>query len=233
VSRRARAVALLGVSASCAAAAALLVNGYAADVRAQVGPRVPVLVAASDIPRGRTVRPRDAYQRWIPRRFVPPGAFVLPGEVVGLRSRVPIVRGGYLLENELEPPGAGPPAAASSPARIIEVPVAGAGSLSGLVGPGARVDVLVTSDRGAGSPRTYLALQRAQLVSLRPPSGDSAPDSADPGEEAVAALRVSLRQAVLLTAAHNFAREVRLVPRAGKDSRRLSGVSVTADQLRP
>ena len=209
----------------------MLVNGYAADVRAQVGPRVPVLVATSDIPRGRTLRLGDAVERRVPARFAPPGAFALPSEVAGLRSRVPVARGGYLLASEVEPPASHAPSPKSG-ARIVEVPVSGAGSLGGLVGPGTRVDVLVTSDRGTGPPRTYLALQRARLVSLRSAGGDEA-DSAGGAEDAVAALRVSLRQAVLLTAAHNFAREVRLVPRAAGDTGRLSGVAITADQLQP
>jgi hypothetical protein len=44
---------------------------------------------------------------------------------------------------------------------------------------------------------------------------------------------VTLRQAVLLTAAQNFAREVRLVPRPVGDDRRLHATAVSAAQLRP
>jgi hypothetical protein len=44
-------------------------------------------------------------------------------------------------------------------------------------------------------------------------------------------LRATLRQAVLLTAADNFAREVRVVPRAAGDTRRLGPVSIAASGL--
>lgn len=238
MSRRARVLALLGLSVVCGGTAASLVNGYVSDVRAQVGPSVPVLVAGLDIPKGKALRSADlashVSERSVPERFAPPGAFTQRVEVAGLRAEVAIARGSYLLQSELRPPGAASIGVMARAARLVEVPVAGARSLSGLVAPGARVDVLVTSDRGSGSPRTYLALQRVELVSLSAGTGGS--DISDPGthaEEAVAALRVSLRQAVLLTAAQNFAREVRLVPRPAGDSRRLSGAAVTADELRP
>jgi pilus assembly protein CpaB len=237
VSRRARVLALLGLSVVCGGTAASLVNGYVSDVRAQVGPSVPVVVASVDIPKGKALRIADLAsnlsERSVPKRFAPPGAFAHRAEVAGLRTEVAIARGSYLLQSELRPPGARSTGATVPAARIVEVPVAGAGSLSGLVAPGARVDVLVTSDRGSGSPRTYLALQRVELVSLSAGAGGDVSDPGARAGEAVAALRVSLRQAVLLTAAQNFAREVRLVPRPAGDSRRLTGAAVTADELRP
>src|SRR5205807_9974486 len=96
--------------------------------------------------------------------------------------------------------------------RTIEVTAAGAGALAGSLQPGTRVDVLITTDR-----RTYLALQDAEVVAFSPSS-----------ERATAALRVSLRQAVLLTAAQTFARELRLVPRPAGDRRKLGAVDVSA-----
>ena len=36
-----------------------MVSGYAADVRGQVGPLVPVLVTKADIPRGKAFGPAD------------------------------------------------------------------------------------------------------------------------------------------------------------------------------
>ena len=66
-----------------------------------------------------------------------------------------------------------------------------------------------------GRERRFLALQDVELLDLR---GAGEATAADPGDEgaasaaAVATLRVTLRQAVYLTAAGNFAREVRLLP---------------------
>jgi pilus assembly protein CpaB len=91
------------------------------------------------------------------------------------------------------------------------------------------VDVLITTDRGAGPQRTYLALQRIELVDFGETS-DSVGGN-DGGRDAIATLRVTLAQAVLLTAARNFARELRLVPRAEGDDRRIGPASVTAAEL--
>jgi pilus assembly protein CpaB len=100
-----------------------------------------------------------------------------------------------------------------------------------------RVDVLVTSEQSeqvGRSGRTYLALQRIELTDLRPRQEGDAVANADAHQaDSVATLKVTLRQAVLLTAAQNFAREVRLVPRPRGDDRRLRATAVSAEQLRP
>ena len=107
----------------------------------------------------------------------------------------------------------------------------GAGALEGALPPGARVDVLITSDRGQNAPRTYLAMQRIELVGFKP-SGTS-DGSGDNGAKAMASLRVTLRQAVLLTAAENFARELRLVPRPSGEERLIPPAAVSAGDLHP
>jgi pilus assembly protein CpaB len=109
----------------------------------------------------------------------------------------------------------------------VEVAVTGARTLAGELRPGALVDVLVTTDGDGGAPRTYLALQRVQLIDFRDSSGAEARDGAD----ATATVRVTLRQAVTLIAAQNFAREVRVVPRPAGDERRVGPASVTAAAL--
>jgi pilus assembly protein CpaB len=109
------------------------------------------------------------------------------------------------------------------------VAVAGTDSIGTLARPGSLVDVLVTSNA-----RTYVALQRIELLDLRSGDGtDSSRGSESPLPGAVATLRVSLRQAVLLVAAQNFARELRLVPRAAGDRGRISAVSISLADLRP
>ena len=52
----------------------------------------------------------------------------------------------------------------SGDARLVEVAVAGARTMSQVLRPGARVDVLITTDRGRAAPRTFLALQRMPVV---------------------------------------------------------------------
>jgi pilus assembly protein CpaB len=62
-------------------------------------------------------------------------------------------------------------------------------------------------------------------------AGGGEQDGAAARAGAVATLRVGLRQAVYLTAAQNFAREVRLLPRPPGDRRRLGRTAVGAGSL--
>jgi len=96
--------------------------------------------------------------------------------------------------------------------------------------------VLVSTEPREGGGRTFLALQSVELLSLRPggaggsdaggSDGGGAGEGAAAAASAVATLRVTLRQAVYLTAAQNYAREVRLVPRPPGDRRRIGRSAV-------
>jgi pilus assembly protein CpaB len=172
--------------------------------------------------------------RRVPVRFVPTGSLRLVRDVVGLRSRVTIPAGSYLSRALLADRSeqiARRRRTGLRDTRVVEVAVTGAGALEDALPPGDRVDVLITSDRGPNGPRTYLALQRIELVGFKPSgTGDG---SDDDGAKAVASLRVTLRQAVLLTAAENFARELRLVPRPPGQESRLPPAAVSAGDLHP
>jgi len=239
VSRRARLVAFLGLSVASAGLAASLISGYARDVRAQVGPLVPVIVALKQLPRGKILTPQNISgyigERQVPKRFAPPDSPGSAGEAVGLRALTTIPAGSYVGMAQLAAPGGG--RASSSPRdagddrRVVEVAVSGADTLA--LETGTRVDVLVTSERGAGPPRTYLALQGIELADFRVSGGGSIEGAGTSEADATATLRVTLQQAVLLTAAENFARELRLVPRGPGDDRRLPLSAVTAQDLHP
>ena len=82
-----------------------------------------------------------------------------------------------------------------------------------------------------------MALAGAELLRLEADGpGAAAPGAVPPdgastgGPTALATLRVTLRQAVYLTAADNFAREIRLLARPAGDRRR-AGAAVSAGQL--
>jgi Flp pilus assembly protein CpaB len=233
MSRRTRALAMLGAAAICAGIAASAVNDYTNEVRAQVGPLVPVVVARTEIAKGTLVTSRlvstRLSERRIPDRFVPPSALRVASEALGYRALTTIHAGDYLSEATFGASGErrSPPVSAAG-GRLVEVPVAGAETLAPALHPGSRVDVLITTERGAATPRTYLALQRVELVDFRA-TQEAVGESGD--RAATATLRVTLPQAVLLTAARNFARELRLVPRRAGDDGRVGRASVTAAEL--
>jgi pilus assembly protein CpaB len=224
VTRRARGLALLGAAATCAGLAASSVSRYTNEVSARVGPLVSVVVARAELTRGTAITPdvarRSFEQRRVPARFAPPQALGTVSEAIGSRLELTLHRGDYVSRSSLAS-AAGSRAADDEGGRLVEVTVAGAGSLADVLGPGTRVDVLITTDSGDPA-RTYLALQDAELVAF---SGGGT--GAETGK-ASATLRVSLRQAVLLTAAQSFARELRLVPRPAGDRRRYGAVGLSA-----
>ena len=248
--RRRRGLLLLSTALASGGLAASRVHERERSVAAQVGPAVPVLVAARDLRAGARVSVRALGVRRVPARYVPRDALASASGVVGARLAVPVAAGGYLSAGLFEGSnsrhrggqGVGPGW------RAVAVEVSGA---AGLV-PGSRVDVLISTESGAGGGRTLVALAGAELLRLE--AGASAVAAADGlaadgagaggavtggtatggagfgGATALATLRVTLRQAVYLTAADNFAREIRLLARPRGD-RSPAGAPVSEGQL--
>ena len=234
--RRRRAVVLLGLALACGGLAASSVRERERAVEERVGPLVPAVVARHDLPPNAKLSRKRAGQalevRQVPADFVPPDALSSVSEAVGLRTAAGVAAGGYVtagaLESGEQTAEAGPLLAAGE--RAVEVAVAGGDGLAAYAGPGARVDVLVTTDRGPGDGRSFVALENVELLDVRPTDAAGG-EGAAAEATALATLRVGLRQAVYLTAAHNFAREVRLLARSPRDRRRSGAYSVDAGAL--
>jgi pilus assembly protein CpaB len=222
---RRRGVLMLSLALASGGLAASEVRSRTDAVEQRVGPLVPVVVAREPIPPGSKLEPAQFGVAQVPARYVPPDALTDPAAVDGLRSGGALEPGSYLTASALAASAAGedrPGNGLGRGERAVELEVAGADALAGLAGPGARVDVLVTTEaRGGAGGTTQLALEDVELLGLRESArGDAGPDGAGPTGAATATLRVTLRQAIYLTAAQNFAREVRLLPRAPGDRRR-------------
>jgi pilus assembly protein CpaB len=239
--RRRRAFLFLSLALACGGLAASEVSSRVREVEASVGGLVPVLTAARDVPAGEELRRADLAVREVPERFAPPDALVGAREATGLPVATPLVKGSYVTAAVFGP-AAGGEAGARGPAplrrgeRAVEVSVAGGDVLAGSA-PGARVDVLISTDAREGPGRTLLALEDVELLDLRAGAGAGAgvagieAEGAGATASGTATLRVTLRQAVYLTAAQNFAREVRLLPRPPGDRRRAGRAEVPADGL--
>jgi Flp pilus assembly protein CpaB len=222
---RRRGVLLVCFALVCGGLAASQVRERERRAEAAVGPLVSVVVAGRDLPAGRRLDSRDLSVRRAPARFLPPDALRgVPG-LAGARTAVTVPAGGYLTAGAL---GGGAAARGPRPLRAGEralgLAVAGAG-LEG-ANAGTRVDVVVTAEGGQGEERTFVALQDAELLALRPASatdtaGGGAFDGGAVGGSALATLRVTAHQAVYLTAVSASAREVRLLIRPPGDRRRI------------
>jgi len=266
---------LLSVALASGGLAAAQVRERERSVAAQVGPAVPVLVAARDLPAGARVSARALAVRRVPARFVPPDSLASAAGVVGLRPSAPIAAGGYVTAGLFEGSNDGHRGVGGvgRGERAVTVAVSGAAGLAA----GSRVDVLVSTESGAGGGRTLMALAGAELLRLGAGGGEgygsggegdspggegygpggegygyggagatggagpdaagadaagAVPDAGTGGSDGttLATLRVSLRQAVYLTAADNFAREIRLLARPPGDHS-AAGAAVSQGQL--
>jgi len=217
-SRRRRALILLSLALASGGLAASRVNDTVERVEARVGRPLPVVVARHPLAPDSRIDAGDLAVRAVPRRFVPRDALTSPAEASGGRTAVALPAGGYVTAGALGGAarrGDGLPRGQ----RALELRVSGGDAL-GEAGPGTRVDVVVSTE----GRRTFVALQDVELLAVRAQTGEGSAD-------AVATMRVTLRQAVYLTAAQNFAREVRLLARPPGDRRRTDGAAVSAGDL--
>lgn len=217
MSRRRRAALLAGLALVLGALAASDVARREAALRAQLGPLTDVVVARRPLAAGRRLAARDLATRRIPERYA--AAPAVPQLLIGERLAIPAPAGAQVEAHHLAAAAPGP--AVRRGERAAEVLAAASGEA---VVPGARVDVLVTRERGEGGPgSTELALENVEVLAARADRGEEGPRVA-------ATLRVTVRQAVYLAAAGAFAREIRLLARAPGDRARV-GPAVVADDL--
>jgi pilus assembly protein CpaB len=217
VTRRRRAAILIGLALILGALAASNVSGREAAIERQIGSPVPVLVTRTAIAAGAPLDARALALRHVPARYAPSGAYRSAREVAGLRASVAIAAGTdvdpALVDDGSDPAPAGP--ALRRGERVAQLVAVGAPEA---LAPGVRVDVLVTRE-GSGRGSTTLALEDVEVL-----TAGAAPDDGGANTSGlprvVVELRVSVRQAVYLTAAQSFARELRVLPRAAHDRRR-------------
>jgi pilus assembly protein CpaB len=226
----------LVLAVACGALAASEVGDRVSEVEGRIGVPVPVVVAARDIASGAELSRADLRLSNVPQRFAPPDAPTSPAQAVGLRTAGPVAAGSPITAGVVGASTSGEgPRALRGGERAVEVTVAGGRSLLETAAPGAHVDVLVSTDPGDGPGSSFVALEDVELLGLAAGgSGDAPLDgdlSAGPLASAVATLRATLRQAVYLTAAQSYAREIRLLPRPTGDRRRVGRATVGADDL--
>ena len=221
MSRRRRALLLGGLALVLGGLAASNVAGREAALARRVGGLVDVVVAREPIAAGATIRARALAIRRVPERFAPEGA--RRSRAGARRARRP--RSTSRPDTDLTVAMAGDGRApAVGPAirkgeRVAQVVALGSPAL---ITRGSRVDVLVTPEpRPSERGETVLALEDVEVLDADAGRGRGGRGAdAAPGERVAAALLVTLRQAVYLAAAQDFARELRLLPRADGDRRR-------------
>jgi pilus assembly protein CpaB len=200
--------------------AASNVAGREAALSRRVGSLVDVAVARDSIAAGSTIRARALAIRRVPERFAPSSAFGSARQLIGQKAAVDIAAGSDVTAAMLGDGRArsvGP--AIGTGERVAEVVALGSPSL---ITRGSRVDVLVTPEpRPSERGETVLALEDVEVLESTAAADEpAAGGDAAPGERVAVSLLVTLRQAVYLAAAQDFARSLRLLPRADGDRKR-------------
>ena len=222
--RRRRGLLLISVALASGGLAASEVHEHERRAARELGPEIEVLVAARDLPAGTRLERGAVALRRIPARFAPPGGLTSAAGVVGARLALPARAGAYLSAGMFAGVGGRDRYGLRRGERAVTVEVAGGLADAGPA-PGSRVDVLVSTE-GAGGGRTQMALAGAELLQVSAAGAgysDPEPSPASTGPTALATVRVTVRQAIYLTAADNFAREIRLLVRPPGDRTRAGG----------
>ena len=222
MTRRRRAIGLLGLAILLGGLAASSVRRREAALDHALGPLTTVLVTRAPLAAGAPLAGARPVLRTLPRRYAPPDAVASAARLIGAHAAVPLPVGTYVTAAMLRPTAAAGTPVVGPGQRVADVIAHGDART---VVPGARVDVLVTREaRGERPGATVLALEDVEVLAAAPApqaSGDE-----QPGDRVTASLRVTVRQAVYLAAAQSFATDVRLLPRAAGDRRRVGAIAV-------
>ena len=173
-----------------------------------------VLVAARAIPAGEVIggsaRGLLAVAS-VPAGGVLPGMLLDAGEATGRRTVAPIAAGEPITQAALGGrPGLGPGPLMTGE-RAVAVPLRALGAAAGAPAPGSRVDVLASDGEGLAG-RTRVVVSGAEVLAIMrddPSRGDGSGDAL--------LLRVTAAQALEVTRALDFAREVRVVGRPASE----------------
>ena len=130
-------------------------------------PGVEVVVAANDIQVGARIEEHDLKLVRYPASSLPAGTPTKRSQVLGRGVILPITKGEFILSSKLAPEnaGAGLPALIPPGMRAVSVRVNEVVSVANFVGPGTRVDVLLTgAPNGSSEAQTTTVLQNVAVI---------------------------------------------------------------------
>ena len=130
-------------------------------------PGADVIVAADDIQVGARIGEHDVRTVRYPAAALPPGFYSKRSQVMGLGVILPITRGEFILPSKLAPEnaGSGLPSLIPRGMRAVSVRVNEVVSVAGFVGPGTRVDILLTgTPNGSAESQTTTVLQNVAVI---------------------------------------------------------------------
>ena len=126
-----------------------------------------VIVAADDIQVGARIEEHDVRTVKYPPSALPSGTYSARSKVLGRGVILPIAKGEFILPGKLAPEnaGSGLPSLIPPGMRAVSVRVNEVVSVAGFVGPGTRVDILLTgTPNGSSEPQTTTVLQNVPVI---------------------------------------------------------------------
>ncbi|MFO0841665.1 MAG: Flp pilus assembly protein CpaB [Gemmataceae bacterium] len=201
---------------------------------------VPIVVAAVDIPRGRTVSADMLRTVEWPRDRVPTGAANMPDDLVDRVCFTPLFNGEPVISAKLTPKGAGRGMGAlTRPGmRSFTIPTPNiAAGVAGFILPGDRVDVLLTvTDSGTtsgpfGGGTTTVMLQNVEILAVDQRVDAPADNKVDPKDLRSVTLQVTPEQAADLALGQNKG-TLQLSLRNPQDNKAVETRPATLDTLR-
>jgi pilus assembly protein CpaB len=130
-------------------------------------PGADVVVAQDEIQVGARVEDHNVRIARFPASGLPPGAYSKKSQVLGRGVIIPISKGEFILPSKLAPEnaGSGLPSLIPPGMRAVSVRVNEVVSVAGFVGPGTRVDVLLTgTPNGSTENQTTTVLQNVAVI---------------------------------------------------------------------
>ena len=128
---------------------------------------IDVIVAADDIQVGARIEEHDVRIARFPAPGLPGGAYSKRSQVLGRGVIIPVAKGEFILPSKLAPEnaGSGLPSLIPPGMRAVSVRVNEVVSVAGFVGPGTRVDILLTgTPNGSTEPQTTTVLQNVAVI---------------------------------------------------------------------
>lgn len=196
----------------CGLSAAWGVNQFSRSADATVLPKTaPIVVAKTEIPRGRMLVAEDVEIRQWPGSAIVRGSLSKMEDVVDRAALTPLVVGEPVLEGKLAAKNSGRGLAALVPNGMRAYTIQAsrvASNVAGFILPGNRVDVLLTlrgrhgDDTGGGSTTTLL--QAVEILAVDQQLDAPADNKSDPEGLRSVTLLVTPEQASLLDLGQNM-----------------------------
>ncbi len=164
---RTRLLMIGGLALALGALVSLLVYKNLQGRGPSVEPGADVVVALDDIQVGARIEDHDVRIAKFPAGSLPAGAYSKKSQVLGRGVIIPIAKGEFILPSKLAPEnaGSGLPSLIPPGMRAVSVRVNEVVSVAGFVGPGTRVDVLLTGmPNGSTEQQTTTVLQNVAVI---------------------------------------------------------------------